>query len=57
LEIDVDEALPRSHQYSDSVMLGFLKFLERHMTEHLIESIDRRQLTRIGRLVAGVEVR
>lgn len=43
----------------DPVMLGFLKFLEKQMTEHpeLIEPIDRRQLTRIGKLVAGVRAR
>ena len=40
----------------DPVMLGFLKFLEKQMTEHpeLIEPVDRAQLQRIGKLVAGV---
>jgi len=42
---------------ADPVMLGFLKFLERQMTEHpeLIVPVDRTQLKRIGKLVAGVE--
>jgi antitoxin PrlF len=41
----------------DPVMLGFLKFLEKQMTQHpdLIEPVDRAQLKRIGKLVAGVE--
>ena len=41
---------------ADPVVLGFLKFLEKQMTEHpeLIEPVDRAQLKRIGKLVAGV---
>ena len=41
----------------DPVMLGFLSFIEKQMTEHpeLIEPIDRDQLSRIGKLVEGVE--
>lgn len=42
----------------DPVMLGFLHFLEKQMAEHpeLIEPVDRAQLVRIGKLVAGVDV-
>ncbi len=45
------------HNETDPVMLGFLQFLEKQMTEHpeLIEPADRKQLKRIGKLVAGVE--
>jgi hypothetical protein len=41
----------------DPVMLGFLSFIEKQMTEHpeLIEPVDRDQLARIGKLVEGVE--
>jgi hypothetical protein len=41
----------------DPVMLGFLKFLEGQMTQHpeLIEPVDRAQIRRIGKLVAGVK--
>jgi hypothetical protein len=40
----------------DPVILGFLKFLEEEMTHHpeFIEPLDRAQLKRIGKLVAGV---
>ena len=36
---------------------GFLRFLEKGMAEHpeLIEPVDRAQLKRIGKLVAGVK--
>lgn len=44
-------AVAKDHDL-DPVMLGFLKFLEKQMTERP-EPIDRRQLTRIGKLVAG----
>ena len=49
-------AIAKDHD-ADPVMLGFLKFLEKQMTEHpeLIEPVDRAQLKRIGKLVAGVE--
>jgi hypothetical protein len=42
---------------ADPVMLGFLSFLEKEMAEHpeLIEPVDRAQLKRIGKLVAGVK--
>lgn len=45
------------HNEIDPVMLGFLQFLEKQMTEHpeLIEPADRKQLKRIGKLVAGVK--
>lgn len=45
------------HNDVDPVMLGFLRFLEKQLTEHpeLIEPADRKQLKRIGNLVAGVE--
>ncbi len=45
------------HNEIDPVILGFLQFLEKQMTEHpeLIELADRKQLKRIGKLVAGVE--
>lgn len=48
----------RKDEEMDPVMLGFLKFLEKQMTEHpeLIEPADRAQLKRIGKLVDGVEV-
>ena len=41
----------------DPVMQGFLRFLEGQMAEHpeLIDAADRKQLARIGKLVAGVE--
>ena len=41
----------------DPVMLGFLSFIEKQMTEHpeLIEPVDRDQLSRISKLVEGVE--
>jgi antitoxin PrlF len=41
----------------DPVMLGFLSFIEKQMTEHpeLIEPVDRAQLARIGKLVEGVD--
>ena len=41
----------------DPVLLGFLKFLERQMSEHpeLIEPVDRAQMKRIGKLVEDVE--
>jgi antitoxin PrlF len=41
----------------DPVMLGFLSFIERQMTEHpeLIEPADSAQLGRIAALVKGVE--
>lgn len=42
---------------ADPVMLSFLRFLEKQMTEHpeLIEPADRKQLRRIGKLVTDVE--
>lgn len=42
---------------ADPVMLGFLSFLEKEMSGHpeLIEPVDRAQLKRIGKLVAGVK--
>ena len=42
---------------ADPVMLSFLRFLEKQMTEHpeLIEPTDRKQLKRIGKLVTGVK--
>ena len=42
---------------ADPVMQGFLRFLEKGMAEHpeLIEPVDRAQLKRIGKLVAGVK--
>lgn len=42
---------------SDPVMLGFLSFLEKQMSEHpeMITPIDQEQLARIGKLVEGVE--
>ena len=42
---------------ADPVLLGFLQFLEKQMSEHpeLIEPVDRKQLKRISKLVAGVE--
>ena len=41
----------------DPVMLGFLSFLEKQMTEHpdTIEPVDRDQLARIRKLVEGVD--
>jgi hypothetical protein len=41
----------------DPVMLGFLSFLQKQMAEHpeLIEPADRAQLSRIRKLVKGVE--
>ena len=41
---------------ADPVVLGFLKFLEKQMTDHpeLIEPVDHAQLKRIGKLVADV---
>jgi hypothetical protein len=41
----------------DPVMLSFLRFLEKQMMEHpeLIEPVDRAQLKRIGKLIAGIE--
>jgi len=47
----------RKDHDADPVLLGFLKFLEKQMAEHheLIEPVDRAQLKRIGKLVAGVE--
>ena len=47
---------PKKEHDADPVVLCFLKFLERQMTEHpeLIEPVDRAQLKRIGKLVAGV---
>jgi hypothetical protein len=47
----------RKEEEVDPVMLGFLKFLEKQMTAHpeLIESVDRAQMKRIGKLVAGVK--
>jgi len=41
----------------DPVMLGFLKFLDEQMTQHpeFIEPVNRAQIRRIGRLVAGVK--
>jgi prlF antitoxin for toxin YhaV_toxin len=49
---------PPADNAIDPVVQGFLKFLERQMTEHpeLITSVDRAQLKRIGKLVAGVTV-
>lgn len=42
---------------ADPVLLAFLQFLEKQMSEHpeLIEPVDRKQLKRISKLVAGVE--
>jgi len=42
---------------ADPVMLGFLRFIETQMAAHpeLIEPVDRKQLTRIGKLVKGVD--
>lgn len=42
---------------TDPVMQSFLSFLEKEMTAHpeLIEPVDRAQLKRIGKLVAGVK--
>ena len=47
---------PEKEHDADPVVLCFLKFLERQMTEHpeLIEPVDRAQLKRIGKLVASV---
>ncbi len=47
----------RKEEDADPVMLGFLKFLEEQMATHpeLIEPVDRAQLKRIGKLVAGVK--
>ena len=47
----------RKDHDADPVLLGFLKFLEKQMAEHpeLIEPVDRTQLKRIAKLVAGVE--
>lgn len=47
----------REDEDIDPVMLGFLQFLEKQMTEHpeLIEPVDRAQLKRIGKLVDGVK--
>lgn len=47
----------REEEDIDPVMLGFLQFLEKQMTEHpeLIEPVDRTQLKRIGKLVEGVK--
>jgi hypothetical protein len=42
---------------SDPVMLGFLSFLEKQVSEHpeMITPVDQEQLARIGKLVEGVE--
>jgi hypothetical protein len=42
---------------SDPVMLGFLGFLEKQMSEHpeMITPVDQAQLARIGNLVEGVD--
>ena len=47
---------PREDSDADPVMLGFLQFLEKQMTEHpdLIKPVDNDQLARIGKLVEGV---
>ena len=47
----------RSTNDGDPVMLSFLRFLQGQMAENpgLIEAADRKQLDRIGKLVAGVE--
>lgn len=41
----------------DPVMLGFLSFLEKQVSEHpeMITPVDQEQLARIGKLVEGVE--
>jgi hypothetical protein len=42
----------------DPVMLGFLSFLQKQVAEHpeMIEPADRAQLSRIRKLVKGVDV-
>ena len=47
---------PAKDEDEDPVMLGFLRFIETQMAAHpeLIEPVDRKQLTRIGKLVKGV---
>ena len=49
---------PADDEDIDPVMLGFLSFLQKQMTEHpeMIEPADRAQLARIGKLVKGVDV-
>jgi hypothetical protein len=44
---------------ADSVMLGFLQFIEKQMIERLdlIEPADHEQLVRIGQLVKGVNIK
>lgn len=44
------------NEESDPVMLGFLGFLEKHVSEHpeMITPVDQAQLARIGKLVEGV---
>ena len=48
---------PAKDTDADPLMLGFLQFLEKQMTEHpdLIEPVDQAQIARIGKLVKGVK--